>query len=1251
MNNNTLENNVFSLEVSHPLNSDPYGLTPLAGLAPNAPLPSSAPLASPVPADIDLEIVGAAWIAQGAAPAINGQVENVNPSNEDQVIGAIHTVLADPNDADILWAGAVNGGVWQTTNATAANPKWTPLTDEFRGLSIGALEFDPTDIDPERDGPTIVAGIGHFSSYGTRGGPLTGLLVSTDGGDSFTPINPTLLQQRNISGVAMRSDTIVVSANNFGGGIDGGVYRSIDRGATWNFISGTNGLGTGAAFDLVGDPTNTQRLYVSVQGVGIFRSDDSGDSWVNISNNDTNLDGAITGIGNNNTEMAVANNGRVYSAVLTNGQPSYIGFADNPTSANPTWIEMDLPVTQESDGDFEGLNPREKPGGQGAIHFSIITDPNNSNIVYVGGDRQDFPFPNAIGANDFSGRLFRGDTTVAPSNPGSATNPNSPQWQPLTHSAGGFSGGGTSNNSAPHADSREMTFDANGNLIEVDDGGIYRRTNPGTANGDWFSIIGNLQVSEQHDIAYDPISDIIISGNQDTGTTQQQSTGSLKWDSVATADGGDVAVSVDPTNASQSVRYSSFQFLGDFRRQVYDNANNLIGNTAIELNGFDFSADGNGAVRGDEQFNTPVVVNAVDANRLVIGGAGRVYESFDQGDNVAVVNTPGGGTVGVNSFDGDPIAYGANDNADILYIGFGSTVRVRTTAGGTLANTGYIGGTVRDIVLDLDNSATAFALDSDQIFRTTNTGAAWSDITGDLSSLLDFSAAGGDFLRSIEYVSGSTQDAIVVGSTQGVFAALSDDWDDWFAVGPATLPNAPVWDMDADETDDVLVSGTLGRGAWLLSNIEDALNSAPTPDANGPYAVDEDGPIILDASSSTDPNGLALNYEWDLDNDGVFGETGANAEQGNEVGVNPTYSAAGLDGPIMETVALRVINSQGSSATTIAHINVLNVDPVITAFSSDATFADKAEEGEAVNITASFTDVGNLDTHSAVINWGDGSSDEVVTVNQGNGVGSIAGTHVYGNGGVFTITLTLTDDDRGSDVELTTAVVTGAGINNNILQIVGTNEDDNVFINLTGKGHLRVHTDFFNDGSFRNFNQSDVDQIRVYLCDGDDHATISSRVKAAAIISGGDGDDRLKGGGGPAVLLGNGGSDKLVSGKARSILIGGLGSDRLLGGRRADLLIGGSTLYDNPDPLTGNDQALSGILSEWNSSRSYDNRVNHIRNGNGPILGRTGFFLQSGITVFDDFISDWLTGSSGLDWFFIDPLDTANDKKPNEEVN
>jgi hypothetical protein len=145
-------------------------------------------------------------------------------------------VAAHPTDSNILYVGAVNGGVWKTTNATAVNPNWTPLTDNFPSLSIGALEFDPTDATRR----TLVAGIGRFSSFGRSGGPLTGLLRSTDGGDNWTPISHPLLVE-NISGVAARGATLLVAANLTFVGINGGLFRSVDGGTSWVLVSGSNG--------------------------------------------------------------------------------------------------------------------------------------------------------------------------------------------------------------------------------------------------------------------------------------------------------------------------------------------------------------------------------------------------------------------------------------------------------------------------------------------------------------------------------------------------------------------------------------------------------------------------------------------------------------------------------------------------------------------------------------------------------------------------------------------------------------------------------------------------------------------------------------------------------------------------------------------------------------------------------------------------------------------------------------------------
>lgn len=90
----------------------------------------------------------ALWQAQGPAPSENGQVENISPNNE--VVGAIHTVVAHPTNANIVYVGGTNGGIWKTTNATAASPTWTPLTDNLPSMSIGALQMDPTDATQQR---------------------------------------------------------------------------------------------------------------------------------------------------------------------------------------------------------------------------------------------------------------------------------------------------------------------------------------------------------------------------------------------------------------------------------------------------------------------------------------------------------------------------------------------------------------------------------------------------------------------------------------------------------------------------------------------------------------------------------------------------------------------------------------------------------------------------------------------------------------------------------------------------------------------------------------------------------------------------------------------------------------------------------------------------------------------------------------------------------------------------------------------
>ena len=96
--------------------------------------------------------------------------------------------------------------------------------------------------------------------------------------------------------------------------------------------------------------------------------------------------------------------------------------------------------------------------------------------------------------------------------------------------------------------------------------------------------------------------------------------------------------------------------------------------------------------------------------------------------------------------------------------------------------------------------------------------------------------------------------AIVVGSGRpacpcppagSVFKMTTDAPGTWTQLGTG-MPNVPVWDMDYDPVEKVLIAGTLGRGAWKLS----------TGTACTPVGFDGDGdgiPNTVEVTEGTNP--------------------------------------------------------------------------------------------------------------------------------------------------------------------------------------------------------------------------------------------------------------------------------------------------------------------------------------------------------------------------------------------------------------
>ena len=603
---------------------------------------------------LESRIVLSTWIEQGPGPILGGLVEGL-PT----VTGAVEAIAADPHNADVVFVGAVNGGVWKTTNATAASPSWTPLTDlQLPGISINSLAISP--VSPN----TLFAGTGSVSSLNTfASNPGIGLARSTDGGSTWALLASDTLARQNIRSVvptALDGGNVVLVATELIAdpryklipGDAGGVYRSTDNGEHFTRISG--GAGTGlpdqAVSDLVADPSNPSRFYTAVPAPltsaptgreGVYKSDDGGLTWAPVNTGLSGLNSSLRIL------MSVHNssgNDVVYADVI--GRNGRLQGVFRTANLGANWASMGLPSIDIY------------PNRQGFIHGAIVADPRNPNVVFVSGDGDD----NSGGVVE-TGVLVRGDA--------SRQNP----WTSLL--------GNDTNKTAPHPDSRVMVFDANGNILQGDDGGIYRLVHPDDkASRRWVDVNGNLATVEFHSVAYDPVSNIILGGTQDNGNAEQVGPGGTTWnDFQAEGDGGKVAVDADQTaHPGTSIRYSSYQFFHHFIRRTVDANNVVLSTDAIQLK----IVAGTGKSKHLPEFDPGIgvyqqfVLNTIDPSRMLIGTT-NLYESFDRGDSLTNLGSLGafvGGSDAGQAPVGRAMAYGGRLNGvaypDVFYAGAGA---------------------------------------------------------------------------------------------------------------------------------------------------------------------------------------------------------------------------------------------------------------------------------------------------------------------------------------------------------------------------------------------------------------------------------------------------------------------------------------------------------------------------------------------------------------------------------------------------
>ena len=210
------------------------------------------------------------------------------------------------------------------------------------------------------------------------------------------------------------------------------------------------------------------------------------------------------------------------------------------------------------------------------------------------------------------------------------------------------------------------------------------------------------------------------------------------------------------------------------------------------------------------------------------------------------------------------------------------------------------------------------------------------------------------------------------------------------------------------ETDKVQIINKKDPQNPIVLDVVDASDiHPPILDSNGPYTTGEGSPLSFDASGVIVLENL-LQYRWDFEDDGTWDTDWL---------TSPTISHTWYD-DWRGTAIVEVTDGELFERARTTTINILNVDPTVSAIVAPL---EPVQAGSPITASADFTDLGTLDTHTAVWDWGDGTTPGTVVESLGSGL--VTDTHTYTTPGVYTISLTVTDDDGGSGISMYQYVV------------------------------------------------------------------------------------------------------------------------------------------------------------------------------------------------------------------------------------
>ena len=694
--------------------------------------------------------------------------------------GRVSAIATHPTDSQTVYVGGAYGGVWKTENGGGS---WQRVFDNGGSLAIGALAIDPNDPD------TVYAGTGeaNFASSNADEPYLSaGLYKSENAGGLWAKVSSADVDfdPCYFADLAVKpgdSNTILAAVHGTGRwflpditACSKGIYRSTNGGANWTRATS----GNGRPADLVVDPTNAAVWYAGFSnGFGVFKSTNSGESW-SASSTGLPLAGCPSPP-NDPNDPDDCDVGRIALAIAADGQRLYAAVEKSTnrtvhgiyTSANGGGQWSAVPA-----GVSAGFcNPR-----QCNYNLVLAVAPGDASVFYAGGVQL---FRYTGFGNTFGG---------APIGYGDTVTPNS-----------------------IHVDFHALAFDAAGRLWIGNDGGLYRRE----TNGSLTNLNGGLGIVQFYPGISGKANERLFGGSQDNGMSAYS--GGLGWTNLLGADGGYTAV--HPFD--RSVIYGTTQQLA-----VYKSTD---GGATMRYAGPNCSEAWLGPLVNDDcpavdamQFITPFVMhpNPVRANWL-FGGTTRLWRSKTGGRPWEQVSPQFSHTISA-------IAISAR-SMNTIYVGTANgAIRVTTTGESTNAGdwttaSGLPGKFVTDIAIhdgvnDQEAYATVSGFGTGHVFKTTNRGVNWTDISGAGAGRLP------DVPVNAIAIDRKTSPAtLYVAADVGVFSS-TDGGVTWID-NSAGLPKVVVTDLLLDRSSGLLVAATYGRG--MFSSPLPTITPAPANDA------------------------------------------------------------------------------------------------------------------------------------------------------------------------------------------------------------------------------------------------------------------------------------------------------------------------------------------------------------------------------------------------------------------------------------